>query len=70
MLVPYLLFLAVVMFACTAFHRLSARLGVPALLAFMFLGMLFGSDGLLARPAGVHVFGDAVRFGRAFEGRV
>ena len=39
------------MFACTAFHRLSARLGVPALLAFMF-------------------FGDAVRFGRAFEGRV
>ena len=60
MLVPYLLFLAVVMFACTAFHRLSARLGVPALLAFMFLGMLFGSDGLLKVAFEDYAFADQV----------
>lgn len=46
MLTPLLLFVAVVMLACTAFLKLSARLGLPALLAFLFLGMLFGSDGL------------------------
>lgn len=46
MLTPLLLFVAVVMLACTAFLKLSARLGIPALLAFLFLGMLFGSDGL------------------------
>ena len=46
MLPSLLLFLAVVMLACTAFLKLSVRLGIPALLAFLFLGMLFGSDGL------------------------
>lgn len=46
MLTPLLLFAAVVMLACTAFLKLSTRLGIPALLAFLFLGMLFGSDGL------------------------
>ena len=46
MLTPLLLFVAVVMLACTAFLKLSTRLGIPALLAFLFLGMLFGSDGL------------------------
>ena len=46
MLPSLLLFLAVVMLSGTAFHKISARLGIPALLAFLFLGMLFGSDGL------------------------
>ena len=41
-----LLLAALVLFACVAFNKLSARLGVPALLAFILLGMLFGSDGL------------------------
>ena len=46
MLSSLLLFLAVVILVCVAFHRLSVRLGVPALLAFLILGMLFGSDGI------------------------
>ena len=60
MLVSLLLLLAVVMFTCTAFHRLSNRLGVPALLAFLFLGMLFGSDGLFKIPFEDYAFADQV----------
>src|SRR5699024_6837866 len=45
---------------CTAFHRLSNRLGVPALLAFLFLGMLFGSDGLFKIPFEDYAFADQV----------
>ena len=60
MLVSLLLLMAVVMFTCTAFHRLSNRLGVPALLAFLFLGMLFGSDGLFKIPFEDYAFADQV----------
>ena len=60
MLAGLLLFFAVVMFACTAFRRLSDRLGVPALLAFMFLGMLFGSDGLFKIPFEDYAFADRI----------
>ncbi len=41
-----LLFCAVILILCLAGSRLSQRFGVPALLLFMILGMLFGSDGL------------------------
>lgn len=60
MLASLLLFFALVMFVCTAFHRLSSRLGIPALLAFMFLGMLFGSDGLLKIPFDDYGFADQI----------
>ena len=50
MLVSLLLLLAVVMFTCTAFHRLSNRLGVPALLACLFFWGVLGSDGGLKIP--------------------
>lgn len=43
----YLLLAAIVLFASIFLHRLSGRLGVPALLAFIALGMLFSSDGLI-----------------------
>ncbi len=42
-----LLLVAVIILACIVARRLSGRLGVPALLLFMALGMLFGSDGLM-----------------------
>ena len=45
-----LLLCAVVLIACILAGRLSQKAGVPALLLFMALGMLFGSDGLLRIP--------------------
>lgn len=36
---------AIVMIACVLFNRISGRLGIPVLLAFILLGMFFGSDG-------------------------
>ena len=43
----YLLFCAVVLLICVLFGRFSSTMGVPALLLFMVIGMLFGSDGIL-----------------------
>lgn len=42
----FLLFCAVIMISCIAGSKLSGRLGVPTLLLFIALGMLFGSDGI------------------------
>lgn len=44
----YLLLGAVIILLCVIFNRISSRLGVPVLLAFIFLGMVFGSDGVAA----------------------
>ena len=41
-----LLLCAVIMIACIAGNKLSGRLGIPTLLLFIALGMLFGSDGI------------------------
>lgn len=42
-----LLLCAVVILSCIIANRFSNRFGMPALLLFMALGMIFGSDGLL-----------------------
>ncbi|MDD6319865.1 MAG: potassium/proton antiporter [Oscillospiraceae bacterium] len=55
-----LLFAALVLFSSVAFNKLSSRLGVPALLAFILLGMLFGSDGLLKIPFDNYEFASQV----------
>ena len=39
-----------VIFLCIAGSRLSGRIGVPALLVFILLGMAFGSDGIVKIP--------------------
>lgn len=45
-----LLLAAAIILVCIVAGRLSSSLGVPALLLFMALGMLFGSDGIFKIP--------------------
>ncbi|MBO5948664.1 potassium/proton antiporter [bacterium] len=42
-----ILFCAVVILSCIITNKFSNKLGMPSLVFFMFLGILFGSDGLL-----------------------
>ena len=41
----YLLIITLIIFASIAFGKISNKLGIPVLLAFIGLGMLFGADG-------------------------
>ena len=41
-----ILFCAVVVLSCIITNKFSNKLGMPSLVFFMFLGILFGSDGL------------------------
>lgn len=41
---------AVVILGCVLFQRLSGKVGVPALLFFILLGMFFGTDGVVKIP--------------------
>lgn len=47
MLPVYLLIVAIVIIACILLNKVSSRLGIPMLLAFILLGMFFGSDGVV-----------------------
>ena len=49
-LTSLILFAAIVLLACTILKRVSFKIGIPALLAFIVLGMLFGSDGIFNIP--------------------
>ena len=42
-----ILFCSIVIFSCIITNKFSNKLGMPSLVFFMFLGVLFGSDGLL-----------------------
>lgn len=42
----YLLVVSIIILVCLSLGRVSSRFGVPTLLVFIFLGMLFGSDGI------------------------
>lgn len=46
----YLLVATTVMIACIIFNKISSKLGIPMLLAFIVLGMCFGSDGIFKIP--------------------
>ena len=41
----FLLLTAIVIFACVFLNRVSDKLSIPVLLAFILLGMFFGSGG-------------------------
>lgn len=42
----YILIAAVIIIICLTVSKFSSKIGVPVLLAFIFLGMLFGCDGI------------------------
>ena len=42
-----ILFCAIVILSCIVTNKFSNKLGIPSLVFFMFLGVLFGSDGIL-----------------------
>ncbi len=46
-MIQMLLLIAIVIVGCILCNRISDKIGVPMLLAFIVLGMVFGSDGLL-----------------------
>lgn len=46
----FILLAAVIILVCLLLNKIAARLGLPMLLAFILLGMLFGSDGLFKIP--------------------
>ena len=56
----FLIITAAVIFACIIFNRVSAKLGIPMLLAFIVLGMLFGSDGIVKIPFDNYVIAEQV----------
>ena len=46
----YVLFVAAIIFFCVIAEKFSDKFGMPALILFMFVGILFGSDGLFGIP--------------------
>ena len=45
-----IILVAFIIFLCILADRFSDKFGMPALILFMFIGMLFGSDGILKIP--------------------
>lgn len=45
-MIGYILIIAVIILLCVLAEKFSDKFGLPALILFMFIGMLFGSDGL------------------------
>ena len=45
-----ILLVAAIILLCLVLTKLSGKIGMPALLAFIVLGMLFGTDGILKIP--------------------
>ena len=55
-----LLLIAVIIIICILSNRISSRLGIPMLLVFIGLGMLFGSDGLVRIPFDDYGFAEQI----------
>lgn len=56
----YLLLIAIVLFICILLSKVSSRLGVPMLFAFILLGMFFGSDGAVKIPFENYAFAEKI----------
>ena len=59
-LTQFFLMAAIVIAACVLCNKLSSKLGVPTLLAFILLGMFFGSDGVVKIPFDNYVFAEQI----------
>lgn len=46
----YILLVAAVILLCLSMNKMSNKLGIPMLLAYILLGMMFGTDGILKIP--------------------
>lgn len=55
-----LLLTAIVIIICILCNKLSNRLGIPMLLAFIILGMIFGSDGIFKIPFDNYEFAEQI----------
>ncbi len=49
-MVSVILLSAIVVIACVLLNRVSQKIGIPMLLTFIVLGMVFGTDGILKIP--------------------
>ena len=56
----HLLLVATIIIACVVFNRISNKLGIPMLLAFILLGMFFGSDGIVKIPFDNYLFAEQI----------
>lgn len=56
----YILIIAIIILICLSLSKVSNKLGLPTLLVFIFLGMLFGSDGLFKIPFDNYMFAERI----------
>ncbi len=58
---PYgLLMAAIVIVVCVIFNRITSKMGIPMLFAFILLGMFFGSDGIVKIPFDNFTFAEQI----------
>ena len=55
-----LLLISLIIVICIAAGKLSYKLGLPSLLMFILLGMLFGSDGIFKIPFDNYTFAEQI----------
>ncbi|MFV0517831.1 MAG: potassium/proton antiporter [Aminipila sp.] len=56
----YILIIAIIILICLLLNQVSNKLGIPMLLAFIVLGMLFGSDGLFKIPFDNYIISEQI----------
>lgn len=56
----YLLLTAVVILICVIFNKVSGKLGMPTLFAFIAIGMFFGSDGIVKIQFENYIFAEQI----------
>ena len=56
----YILIASVVIIACIILNKVTNKLGIPMLLAFILLGIFFGSDGVVKIEFGNYDFAEQI----------